>query len=118
METNLERLAKRSLELRPSDLRLLLQRVHTHTLSPRMSPEEFRETVLALGFETVEDFGDRVGLSRSTIESWSRLGLSRDSAQLLLALLAYRNRVAEAMVDFERCTQIPLDDFFESHRLP
>ena len=42
----------------------------------------------------------------------------RDAAQLLLALLNYRRRLLDAMDDFEKTTQIPLDGFFESQQLP
>ena len=71
-----------------------------------------------LGFETVEAFGDQIGLERRTSESWARYGLSRDAAQLLLALLNYRRRLLDAMDDFEKTTQIPLDGFFENQQLP
>jgi len=33
-------------------------------------------------------------------------------------LLNYRQRLVDAMDDFEKTTQIPLDGFFENQKLP
>ena len=118
MASNFEQFARNSLEFRPSDVRLMLERVHSHIVKPRMSAEELRKVVTGLGFASVEAFGDQIGLERRTSESWSRYGLSRDAAQLLLALLNYRTRLVDAMDDFEKTTQIPLDGFFENQQLP
>lgn len=115
---NLQQLARHSLQFRPSDVRLVLERVHSHLVKPRMSAEELLDVVRGLGFDSVEAFGTRIGLEQRTAESWSRYGLSRDAAQILLALLGYRQRLVEAMDDFEKETQIPLDGFFENHKLP
>jgi|LFEF01.1.fsa_nt_gb hypothetical protein len=103
---------------RPRDIGLVIERLITHALKPRMSPDEFRETVLELGFESPEAFGERIGVPKLTIESWLRFGLSSDAAQLLLALVTYRHRLQTAMSDFEACTQVPISSFFEDHRLP
>jgi len=118
MASNFEQFARNSLQFRPSDIRLVLERVHSHVVKPRMSAEELLEVVHGLGFASVEAFGDRIGLERLTSESWARYGLSRDAAQLLLALLSYRQRLLDAMDDFEKTTQIPLDGFFEDQQLP
>jgi len=118
MANNLEQFARNSLQFRPSDIRLVLERVHSHVVKPRMSPEELLDVVRGLGFETVEAFGHHIGLEARTAESWARYGLSRDAAQLLLALLNYRQRLLDAMDDFEKTTQIPLDGFFEAQKLP
>ncbi|MCU4178810.1 hypothetical protein [Bosea sp. BH3] len=118
MANNLEQFARNSLQFRPSDIRLVLERVHSHVVKPRMSAEELLEVVRGLGFQSVEAFGDQIGLERVTSESWARYGLSRDAAQLLLALLNYRQRLLDAMDDFEKITQIPLDGFFENQQLP
>ncbi len=118
MANNIEQFARNSLQFRPSDIRLVLERVHSHVVKPRMSPEELLDVVSGLGFETVQSFGDQIGLERRTAESWARYGLSRDAAQLLLALLNYRQRLVDAMDDFEKTTQIPLDGFFEDQHLP
>ena len=115
MANNFEQFARNSLQFRPSDIRLMLERVHSHVVKPRMSAEELLEVVQGLGFKTVEAFGDQIGLERRTSESY---GLSRDAAQLLLALLNYRQRLLDAMDDFEKTTQIPLDGFFENQQLP
>lgn len=115
---NLQQLARHSLQFRPSDVRLVLERVHSHLVKPRMSAEELLDVVRGLGFDSIEAFGTRIGLEQRTAESWSRYGLSRDAAQILLALLSYRQRLLEAMDDFEKETQIPLDGFFENHKLP
>jgi hypothetical protein len=103
---------------RPGDLGLVMERLHTHALKPRLSPEEFRRTVGDLGFASPEDFAQRIGLGPSTLRSWLRFGLSHDAAQLLLALAGYRRRLKEAMADFEACTQVPIESFFEDHKLP
>lgn len=118
MAGNLERFVRDSLQFRPSDIRLALERLHSHIVKPRMSAQELRAVVKGLGFDSIEAFGDRIGLERRTSESWARYGLSRDAAQLLLALLSYRQRLVEAMEDFEKTTQIPLDGFFETRQLP
>jgi len=118
MHTNLAQILKRSPLFRASDLTLFFERVHTHTLKPRLSAEEFAEIVASMGFESAAEFGKRIGVEPRTIESWSRFGMSRDVAQILLAFLDYRNRLIAAMEDFEKCTQIPLGGFFEDHRLP
>jgi hypothetical protein len=118
MANNFEQFARNSLRFRPSDIPLMLERVHSHVVKPRMSAQELREVVRGLGFETVEAFGDQIGLERRTSRSWARYGLSRDAAQLLLALLNYRRRLLDAMDDFEKTTQIPLDGFFENQQLP
>jgi hypothetical protein len=118
LHPNLAQILKRTPIFKPSDLSLLFERVHTHTLKPRLSAEEFAEIVASLGFKSAEEFGTRTGVDPKTIETWSRFGMSRDAAQILLALLEYRNRLIAAMDDFEKCTQIPLNSFFEDHKLP
>jgi DNA-binding transcriptional regulator YiaG len=118
MRANLAQIVSRSPIFRPSDIGLLLERLHTHAIKPRLSPEEFREVVASLGFSSPQEFGQRIGVEERTVESWSRFGMSRDAAQLLLALLNYRERLIRAMEDFEACTQVPIGSFFEDHRLP
>lgn len=118
MHPNLTQLVMRSPLFRPSDIGLLMERLHTHAIKPRLSPEEFLDVVASLGFSSAQEFAERIGLDNRTVETWSRFGMSRDAAQLLLALLTYRNRLIGAMEEFERCTQIPLNGFFEDHRLP
>lgn len=118
MANNLEQFARNSIHFKPSDVRLVFERLHSHIVKPRMSADELREVITGLGFASVEAFGDHIGLERRTSESWARYGLSRDAAQLLLALLNYRSRLVEAMDDFEKTTQIPLDGFFETQQLP
>ncbi|KAB2848510.1 MAG: hypothetical protein F9K44_10640 [Hyphomicrobiaceae bacterium] len=99
-------------------MRLVLERVRNHVMSPRMPASKLKEIVACLGFDSVEAFGAHIGLEKRTAESWARYGLSRDAGQLLLALLNYRLRLLSAMTDFEKMTQIPLDMFFEDHLLP
>lgn len=118
MHTNLQQFARNSLAFTPSDIPLVLERLHSHTLKPRMSPDEFRSTMSALGFEVAEDFADHIGLPHRTVKSWARFGMARDAAQLLLALLHYRNRVQRAIGDIEGVTHIGLTDFFAEHKLP
>ena len=118
MHPNLAQILKRSPLFQPADLKRLMERVHTHALKPRLSPEEFLEIVTSLGFASPREFGERIGLASSTVDTWSRFGMSRDAAQLLLALLEYRNRLVAAMNDFEKCTQIPIGAFFDDHKLP
>jgi hypothetical protein len=118
MYDNLKQFARHSVTFRPSDVRLMYARMHNHAISPRMPPEKLLEIVRALGFATVEDFGAKIGLERRTAESWARYGISHDAALLLQALLDYRKRLNDAMQDFERNTQIPLDIFFDEHQLP
>ena len=44
MANNFEQFARNSLQFRPSDLRLMLERVHSHVVKPRMSAEELLES--------------------------------------------------------------------------
>lgn len=118
MTNNFEQFARNSIQFRPSDVRLMFERLHSHIVKPRMTADELHAVVAGLGFVSVEAFGEHIGLERRTSESWARYGLSRDAAQLLLALLNYRSRLVEAMDDFEKTTQIPLDGFFETQQLP
>jgi hypothetical protein len=118
MRENVRQFAENSMQFRPSDLRLVMERIHNHVVKPRMSAKEMREVVACLGFESIEKFGDHIGLEPRTTASWARYGLSRDAAQLLLALLNYRLRLINAMTDFESMTQIPLDGFFDNQQLP
>lgn len=118
MYDNIKQFARNSRTFRPSDVRHMFARVHNHTISPRLPPEKLLEIVKALGFKDVEAFGEKIGLERHIAESWARYGISHDAALLLQALLDYRNRLNDAMQDFERNTQIPLDIFFEEHQLP
>jgi hypothetical protein len=118
MYDNLKQFARHSRSFRPSDVRHMLARVENHAISPRLPPEELAAIVNALGFATVQAFGARIGLEPHIAESWARYGISHDAALLLRALLDYRTRLNDAMQDFERSTQIPLDIFFEDHQLP
>ncbi|WP_342359921.1 hypothetical protein [Terrarubrum flagellatum] len=118
MYDNLKQFARNSRSFRPSDVRHMFARVQNHAISPRMAPEKLLEIVQALGFKSVEAFGAKIGLEKHIAESWARYGISHDAALLLQALLDYRNRLNDAMQDFERNTQIPLDSFFTDHQLP
>ncbi len=118
MRENMRQFADNTLQFKPSDLRLVLERLKNHVLRPRMPASELKEIVSCLGFPSVEAFGTHIGLEPRTSESWARYGLSRDAAQLLLALLKYQFRLKTAMTDFEKITQIPLDSFFDGHSLP
>ncbi|GGG31898.1 hypothetical protein [Chelatococcus composti] len=118
MAPRLPDLAKRSLKTALDDLGHVMERVHTHALKERMSPDAFRATVAGLGFSSMREFCDRTGLPESTIESWLRFGLSHDAAQLLNALMSYRNRVKEAIEAADRATNAGVADFFEERQLP
>ena len=118
MAPRLPDLAKRSLKTALDDLGHVMKRVHTHALKERMSPDAFRATVAGLGFSSMREFCDRTGLPESTIESWLRFGLSHDAAQLLNALMSYRNRVKEAIEAADRATNAGVADFFEERQLP
>ncbi len=118
MKENVRQFTKNAIEFRPSDLRLVLERIKNHVVSPRMPAAQLTEIVICLGFVSVERFGEHIGLEPTVARSWARYGLSRDAAQLLLALLEYQFRLKSAMTDFEKVTQIPLDSFFDSHSLP
>jgi hypothetical protein len=118
MKENMRQFTKNAIDFRTSDLGLVLERVKNHLVRPRMPASQLKEIVQCLGFETVESFGEHIGLEATAAKSWARYGLSRDAAQLLLALLEYQFRLKTAMTDFEKSTQIPLDSFFDSHALP
>lgn len=118
MHPNLRQFAQRSREFRPSHLRMTLERVRAHLLLPRMEPAEFVATIQALGYETAQTFADDIGLPQATAESWEKFGLSRDSAQLLLALLDYKDRLSTAIRDVDSCLNIGLGDFFQDYKLP
>mgnify|MGYP000976903526 CR=1 FL=1 len=118
MYDNLKQLARHSASFRPSDVRHMVARMRNHAIDPRLPPEKLLAIVRALGFDTVQAFGAKIGLEASIAESWARYGISHDAAQLLQALLDYRTRLNDAMQDFEKNTQIPLDSFFGDHQLP
>ena len=118
MYDNLKQFARHSRGFRPSDVRHRLARMHNHAISPRLPPEKLLEIVQKLGFDSVQAFGAKIGLEQHIAESWARFGISHDAALLLQALLDYRTRLNDAMQDFERNTQIPLDAFFDEHKLP
>jgi hypothetical protein len=118
MYDNLKQFARHSASFRPSDMRHMYARMRNHAIDPRMPPEKLLAMVQALGFGTVEAFGAKIGLDPGIAQSWARYGVSRDAALLLRALLDYRTRLNDAMDDFERNTQIPLDSFFDEHQLP
>lgn len=107
-----------NLPFKGSDISLVLERLHSHTLKPRMSPEEFSETIFALGYNSAEEFADDIGLPHRTVQSWARFGLVRDAAQLLLAMLDYRQRVSSAIREIDQSLKIGLEDFFTEHDLP
>lgn len=52
MANNFEQFARNSLQFRPSDIRLMLERVHSHVVKPRMSAEELLEVVQGLGYDS------------------------------------------------------------------
>ncbi|GGH16306.1 hypothetical protein GCM10007036_16910 [Alsobacter metallidurans] len=118
MHVNISQFAKRSRELTPSDVPLILERIRSHLVMPRMTPEEFRAVVTQLGFSSTRGFAERIGLPHRTVESWDKFGMSRDAAQLLLALLAYKDRVEGAIRDIDSYTNIGLADFFENYDIP
>jgi hypothetical protein len=118
MASNLAQFARRSRELGPSDLGLVLERFRTHLVMRRMEPAEFRATVRDLGFASLDEFAHRIKLPLRTVDSWAKFGVAHDTAQLLLALLGYRKRLEEAIADFDFHTNIGLADFFEDHQLP
>ena len=67
MYDNIKQFARNSRTFRPSDMRHMFARVHNHAISPRLAPEKLLEIVQKLGFASVEAFGDKIGLERSTV---------------------------------------------------
>ncbi|MDB5584287.1 MAG: hypothetical protein JWR80_9463 [Bradyrhizobium sp.] len=53
-----------------------------------MSPEELRQVMRDLGCNTQQSLGDRIGVSRSAVCMWNKVGVPRHVAMLLRLLVA------------------------------
>jgi hypothetical protein len=117
MKTNLAQFVKNSRDFGPSDIPLVIERIRTHLVMDRMEGAEFRDTIKALGYFSLNDFSEEIGLPLLTVESWAKFGMARDTAQLLRMMLDYRHRLKSAVKDFDFHTNVGLEDFFADYKL-
>ena len=59
-----------------------------------MSPQELREAMRSLGYETQTDIAKAIGVNRSTVSLWldGKVGVPRPVAMLLRMLVAAQRR--------------------------
>lgn len=101
----------------PSDIRLVAERLRDHALETRMSPEETREFVASLGYDSLDAFCAAIGLPAHIARRWDRFGVSSEMKQIFALLEAQRRRMAEAIDEFESMTHVGVDDFFRERGL-
>jgi hypothetical protein len=114
---DLSRIVDRAFRFSPGDIRHVFDRIHAHAVEPRMSPEELRESIQALGYASVHEFGRVVGLPMRTIDAWMRLGVPQESAQLVRAMLAMRDRFHQAAEELDQYTNVGLADHLRDKKL-
>jgi hypothetical protein len=114
---DLSRIVDRAFRFSPGDIRHVLDRIHAHAVEPRMSPDELRDAVQALGYASVHEFGRVVGLPMRTIDAWMRLGVPQESAQLVRAMLAMRDRFQQAAEELDQYTNVGLADYLRDRKL-
>lgn len=101
----------------PADIRLVAQRLHDHAFERRLSPEETRQVVRDLGYDSLEAFCAHIGLPPHIAERWGRFGVSGEMRQVFSLLADQRRRLAEAVAEFEAMTHVGIDDFLRERGL-
>jgi hypothetical protein len=101
----------------PSDMRLVAQRLHDHAFEARMSAEDTREFVSALGYDSLEAFCADIGLPAHIAERWGRFGVSGEMRQMFLFMANRRRRLSDAVSEFEAMTHVGIDDFLRERGL-
>jgi hypothetical protein len=101
----------------PSDLKLVAQRFVDHAVEPRLSASEVRAVVQDLGYPDLDAFCRDVGLPEHIIERWKRFGISSEMGQVFAFLCLQRQRVREAVDEFESTRHVGLDEFFRDRGL-
>ena len=101
----------------PADIRLMAQRLHDHAFEQRMSPADTKPFVRELGYESLEAFCADIGLPAHIAERWGRFGVSGEMRQVFTLLASQRQRMAEAIAEFEEMTHVGIDDFLRERGL-
>lgn len=101
----------------PADIRLMAQRLHDHAFEQRMSAEDTKVFVRELGYESLEAFCADIGLPAHIAERWGRFGVSGEMRQVFTLLASQRQRMAEAIAEFEEMTHVGIDDFLRERGL-
>lgn len=101
----------------PADIKLVAQRLHDHAFEPRMSGEEIRDLIVSLGYQSLDSFCADIGLPDHIAKRWSRFGISGEMKQVILLLATQRQRVAEAVAEFEAMTHVGVDEFMRERGL-
>lgn len=114
---DLSRIVDRAFRFQPGDLRHVLDRIHAHAVEPRMTPEELEAAARVLGYSSVHAFGHGIGLPIRTIDAWMRLGVPQESAQLVRALVAMKDRFTLAAEEFDACTHVGLVDYLKDKQI-
>lgn len=115
--SDIGRLVDMAFNMSPTDIPLVIERVGAHALAPRMSAEAFEDVLARLGCRTAAEFGERFGIDEGTIAAWSRFGVPRDCARLLLLVCEQRERLRDAVDEFDGYTHVGLADFFRDRGL-
>ncbi|MEO3388361.1 hypothetical protein [Mesorhizobium sp. CAU 1741] len=101
----------------PTDIKFMAQRLHDHAFEPRMSAEATRAFARELGHEDLKAFCLAIGLPAHVAERWDRFGLSAEIMHVLTFMLAERQRLVEAIDEFEANTHVGVDDFLRERGL-
>ncbi|OJU49224.1 MAG: hypothetical protein BGO03_15285 [Mesorhizobium sp. 61-13] len=101
----------------PADIKLVAQRLHDHAFEQRMSAEDTKAFVGELGYESLEVFCADIGLPAHIAERWGRFGVSGEMRQVFTLLASQRQRMAEAIAEFEEMTHVGIDDFLRERGL-
>ena len=64
-----------------------------------------------LGYESLEAFCADIGLPAHIAERWGRFGSPGEMRQVFTLLASQRQRMAEAIAEFEEMTHVGIDDF-------
>lgn len=82
-----------------------------------MSAEDTKAFVRELGYESLEAFCADIGLPAHIAERWGRFGVSGEMRQVFTLLASQRQRMAEAIAEFEEMTHVGIDDFLRERGL-
>lgn len=104
-------------EASPGDLQFLAERFHDHALDERMSAEELKECVSALGHASISDFCVAAGIPDHVARRWQRFGVSSEMQAVLMLMLAEQKRFENAAVEFEKVTHVGLLDFLRGRKV-
>ena len=107
----------RVMDASPADIKLMTQRLRDHVFEPRMSAAETRALVRELGHQDIHALCSAAGLSPHIAERWDRFGISGEMQKILLFMLGEKQRVTEAIQEFEQITHVGIDEFLRERKL-